>query len=255
MEQHHVVLTVDEALYPKLLELKWSVEEYKDMIIPCLGGLHIAMNFLGVIGRHMSESGLSELWIGCDLLGRNAAQHIMAGKGYTRAIRTHKLTLHALRQLLLPKLYTYLDGVDVALRAALSEVCTSIDADHIAQIVDTLTTGSFRSAMKGFAAAVVVETPNAEFWWEYMTAVSILICFTGAQGGGSWDIHLYAFKRMLPFLFRYDHVNYVRWGTLYLAEMSVLPPEVPNEFQEGNCVVKRTDQRFSQVSAAKVRNG
>ena len=191
------------------------------------------MNFLGVIGRHMSESGLSELWIGCDILVSNAAQHIMAGKGYTRATKTHKLTLQALRQLLLPHLYTYLDGVDVALIAALSEVCTSIDADHIAQMVDKLTTGSFRSAMEGFAAAVVVENPNAEFWWEYMTAVSILICFIGAQLGGSCDIHLYAFKRMLTFLFRYDHVNYARWGTLYLAEMSVLPPEPPppHEFQ------------------------
>lgn len=50
MEQQHVILTVDEALYLKLLELKWSVEEYKDLLIPCLGGLHIAKNFLGVIG-------------------------------------------------------------------------------------------------------------------------------------------------------------------------------------------------------------
>ena len=58
-----------------------------------------------------------------------------------------------------------------------------------------------------------------------------------------------AFKRMLPFLFRYDHVNYARWGTVYLAEMSVLPPEVLLEFQEGNFVVKRTDRRFNQVSA------
>ena len=49
MEQQHVVLMVDEALYPKLLELKWSVEEYKDMLIPCMGGLHIAMNCMGVI--------------------------------------------------------------------------------------------------------------------------------------------------------------------------------------------------------------
>ena len=82
MEQQHVVLTVDETLYQKLLELKWSIEEYNDMLIPCLGGLHIAMNMLGVMGRHMNESGLSELWIGCDLLGGNAAQHIMVGKGY-----------------------------------------------------------------------------------------------------------------------------------------------------------------------------
>ena len=63
----------------------------------------------------MSESGLSELWIACALLGGNAAQHIMAGKGYTRAINTHKFTIQTLRQLLLPQLYAYLDGVDVTL--------------------------------------------------------------------------------------------------------------------------------------------
>ena len=249
MEQKHVVLTVDEALYPKLLELKWSVEEYKDVLIPCLGGLHIAMNFLGVIGRHMSESGLSELWVGCDLLGANAAQNVMKGKGYARAIRTHKLTLQALWQLLLPRLYTYLDGVDVTLRDELSNVCTTIDTDHIAQIVNKLTTDRFQQPMKEFPAALAVDDPNAEFWWNYMTMVSILLCFTRAQRDGSWDLHLYAFKRMLPFLFRYDHVNYARWGTVYLAEMSVLPPEVLHEFQEGNFVVKRANRRFNQVSA------
>ena len=31
--------------------------------------------------------------------------------------------------------------------------------------------------------------------------------------------------------------------------MSVLPPEVLHEFQEGSVVVKRTDRRFNQVSA------
>ena len=63
--------------------------------------------------------------------------------------------------------YTYLDGVDVALRAELSEVCTSIDADHIAQMVDKRTTGSFWYAMKRFAAGFVIENPNAELWWDY----------------------------------------------------------------------------------------
>ena len=96
MEQEHVVLTVDEALYPKLMELKWSVERYKDTLIPCLGGLHISMNFLGILGRHMDESGLCDMWVECDLLGANAAQHVMAGKSYARSMRVHKLTLQAL---------------------------------------------------------------------------------------------------------------------------------------------------------------
>ena len=70
MNQQHVILTVDEALYPKLLELKWSVDEYKDILIPCLGGLYIVMNFLRVIGQHMADSGLSDLWIECGVLGK-----------------------------------------------------------------------------------------------------------------------------------------------------------------------------------------
>ena len=76
-----------------------------------------------------------------------------------------------------------------------------------------------------------------------------LLCFTRAHRDGSWDLHLYAFKRMLPFLFRYDHVNYARWVTVYLADKSVLPPEVLHDIQEGNFEVKRTDRHFSQVSA------
>ena len=50
--------------FPKLMELKWSVAEYKDVHLLCLGGLHIAMNFLGVIGRHnkiMNQSVLCSL--------------------------------------------------------------------------------------------------------------------------------------------------------------------------------------------------
>ena len=72
---------MDEALFPKLMELKWSVAEYKDVLIPWLGGLHIAMNFLGVIGRHKNQSGLCELWVECYVLGANAAQHVIDGKG------------------------------------------------------------------------------------------------------------------------------------------------------------------------------
>ena len=248
LEQEHVVLTVDEGLYPKLMELKWSVDQYKDILIPCLGGLHIGMNFLGIIGRHMEDSGLCDLWVECDVLGSNAAQNVMLGKGYGRAMRTHKLTLQALWQILLPQLNAHLDSVDVELRAELDSLGTSLDRDDIAQIVDTLTSERFRQPILDFISLLRVDDPNAEFWWDYMVMVSILLYFTRAQRDGSWELHLYAFRRMLPFFFRYDHVNYARWGTVYLAEMAKLPPDILREFQQGNFVVKHANRRFNQVS-------
>ena len=49
----HVVLTVDEALFCKLMELKWAKEEYQDFLTVRLGGLHIALNFMKVIRKHI----------------------------------------------------------------------------------------------------------------------------------------------------------------------------------------------------------
>ena len=245
MDQQHIVLTVDEALYLKLVELKWLVEEYRDMLIPCLSGLHISMNYLGVIGRHVSHSGLNELWVECDILGANDAQNVMGGKGYARAIMIHKLTLQAVWQLLLPRLNAFLRGIDLTLRADLLDLSTVIDADHIAHMVEKLTSDRFQQAMKD----LIADDPTVEFWWSYMTKVSILLCLTRAQCDGLWDMHLYAFKWMLPFFFWYDHINYARWGSVYLAEMSYLPQEVLHDFQEGNFVVKRTDRQFNQVFA------
>ena len=74
LDQRHTVLTVDQALYFKLMDLKWSVPEYRERLVPRMVGLHIAMNFMKCIGDHMSGSGLYELWMECELLGPVAAQ-------------------------------------------------------------------------------------------------------------------------------------------------------------------------------------
>ena len=56
--QYHVVITVDEALFCKLMELKWAKADYQDCLIVRLGGLHTAMKFLQVIGKYVRSSGL-----------------------------------------------------------------------------------------------------------------------------------------------------------------------------------------------------
>ena len=181
IEQEHVVLTVDEDLYPKLMEQKWSVDQYKDILIPCLGGLYIAMNFLGVLVRPMEESGLCELWVEYDVLGANAAQNVISGKDYARAMRTHKLTLQTLWQLLFPQLSAHLDSVDVELRAELDSLGPSSDTEAISQMVDTLASERFHQPILNFVKVLKEEHPNAEFWWNYMEMVSILLYFTRAQ--------------------------------------------------------------------------
>src|SRR6267154_5364911 len=80
-----------------------------------------------------------------------------------------------------------------------------------------------------------------------MNMIMTLLEFTRAQRNGIWDLHLSSFRSMLPYFFTYNRTNYARWGTLYLNEMHHLPPEVEDEFQKGNFVVKRSNRKFNQV--------
>ena len=56
-------------------------------------------NFLGVIGKRMTESGVEDLWIESDICGSNVATKIISGTHFNRAIRVQKLTLEALERL------------------------------------------------------------------------------------------------------------------------------------------------------------
>jgi hypothetical protein len=86
----YAVITVDQALYPQLMELKWSVSDFRDTLIPRLGGLHITMNFLKAIGQHTEDSGILEMWVESGLLGPNSAEKAKDGKSYAKAMRAHK---------------------------------------------------------------------------------------------------------------------------------------------------------------------
>ena len=106
--QEYVVITADEQLYSKLMELKWSQEDHS-FLIPRLGGLHTSMNFMKAIGQHCEGSGLLELWVESDLLGSKTAERVLAGKDYEKGMRAHKITLQAMWSLLMPQLMEYLE--------------------------------------------------------------------------------------------------------------------------------------------------
>ena len=104
LNQPYTVITVDQALYFKLMYLKWSTTAYPEKLIPRMGGLHIAMNFQKAIGDHMKCSELRDLWIESNLLGPVASDQVLSGKHYSRGMRAHKITSQALWKLLLSQL-------------------------------------------------------------------------------------------------------------------------------------------------------
>ena len=172
----------------------------------------------------------------------------MAGKSYARSVRAHKLTFQALWHFLLPKLYSYLEELDKDYKTDLLESVQEYDTScSVDTLTNILASDTFKRHMDNFVDHIKNENPNIKFWWNYMEMVNILLYFIRAQRDGLWDLHLFSFRKMLPFFFRYDHTNYARWGTVYLAETNRLPEEIYHEVMNGNFVVKESDKSLNQV--------
>ena len=80
-----------------------------------------------------------------------------------------------------------------------------------------------------------------------MDMIVILLQCIRSQRDGIWELHLYSFSLMLPYFKRYDHLNYARWGPVYLVDMHQRPGPVLSELKSVNFVVKRSVHKFSKV--------
>ena len=136
--QKHVVLTVDPALFPLLMELKWTLPDYKDTLIPRLGGLHTSMNFLKVLGQHIQDSGLPTIWIESGILGPRTVERALAGKDYNKGTRVHKITLQAMWQLILPQVLAFIAEKDHELKQNLERSVQSNSKEEYLKLLDLL---------------------------------------------------------------------------------------------------------------------
>ena len=97
--QAAMVVIFDLAIYVKAKEIQWRVpDELKNVIIR-MGGFHIALNYLSMLGKMYSDSGLEDLLIESGVYASGTTSALIAGKQYNRGVRAHKLTLEALFRL------------------------------------------------------------------------------------------------------------------------------------------------------------
>ena len=80
------------------LQMKFP-DEFSDTVIR-LGGFHIALNYLSLLGNKFQNSGLDDLLIESGVYAAGTTSAIMKGKSYNRGIRAHKLAMEALFRLM-----------------------------------------------------------------------------------------------------------------------------------------------------------
>ena len=94
-----IVLTWDEALYPKVQLIKWRNADEFENLFDRMGGFHRATNYMGVIGTIMEGSGFEDCLVESGIDINAVISEINRGKAYSRGMRAHKLLFEALSRL------------------------------------------------------------------------------------------------------------------------------------------------------------
>ena len=99
-DQKDVVVSFDLAIYSKAKQIIWKYpDEFPDTLIR-LGGFHITLNFLAVLGKRYQSSGIEDVLVESGAYGPGTVTSLMKGKSYNRGVRAHKLTMEALFRLM-----------------------------------------------------------------------------------------------------------------------------------------------------------
>ena len=124
--QSSSVVTFDLTIYSKAKEIQWRYpNEFKNLTTR-IGGFHIALNFLSVIGKQFKESGIEELLIEFGLYGNVTAAALLNGKSYNRGVRAHKLIMEALSRLQWKAFCEWLKKADNTLKLKALEMDTTV---------------------------------------------------------------------------------------------------------------------------------
>ena len=186
-----------------------------------LGCFHVQMNFAKVIGNHMENSVLADIWVE-SVYGQNTVDNIIKGKLWNRVIRAHKLTFEALWKIIWPSFIQWAAEsnreIDQHIEQLAGECASDFNTDNNEAIQDKIAEllPLLQNISDMFAQydADNADKPTFTFWRQYMQLVSILLKFTQAARDGNWALYLSAFVEMLPWFALYDHTNYTRLGTI-----------------------------------------
>lgn len=257
--QKDSVITFDLAIYVKAKEIQWRLkEEFEDTVLR-LGGFHIAINYLALLGKKYEMSGIEDLLVESGIYGSSVTTAILKGKSYNRGVRAHKLVMEAMFRL------QWCSFVDWLSKQNISDVDQEAVIDHAIDCQMALENGrdvqdamlkmcdaiaTLQSELTRFQHDAQCKSQVFTYWNDYVAMVQLLLEFIKAERTGDWLLHLSATAGMTPHFFSMDRPNYSRWLPAYLADMNQLAkthPDVHHEFMSGNHAISRSTKPFAQV--------
>ena len=206
LEADCIFLHADEAVYSKVMMIKWLHDDNYNKIIPLLGGFHTLLVKLKILRKKYGILGLKEWWIDAEAIQAGSAEKADEGRHYSRSIRLHKQSFEALVRYRIQE-ETKLDTLSEEMKRALKNLREEPCSTHLNALFLNKDFGVFcRNVLstKGTMSEMVVE---------YLKDVSSILAMVSAVREMTIERHLQAERALLPQLFAFGHQNYSRYLT------------------------------------------
>jgi len=230
MGQADAVITFDLAIYSKAKEIQWRFPNEFFNVVVGMGWFHVVLNFLSLLGKKFTDSGLDDLLIESCVYTAGSTSALMKGKSYNRGIGAHKLCLEVFFRLIWDAFILWYKSWDEKIpeEPILQKIVDCVravesDKESAQESVRKITT-DLTEITDLFA---IFKSENQErsslfpFWDEYCSTVTTLLQFLKAERTGNWKLHLSSTAAMLHQFFCHGQ-----------AELCLLPTCLSRRYAE-----------------------
>ena len=217
------VIYADQPLYALLKQIQWTWPDThgEDKIVAMMGGLHIEMNLLKLLGDWLRGSGWVASLIQADITTSGRAESMLSGSHVTRTRYAHQVTAGSLKILQERAYQQYVEREENDLRY--EEWC-----DKQCQ-----------------------EQPQFKYWAIVLFLELLVLQFIRSIRERNFPMYVQSLLQIVSWLFALDHINYARWLPVHISDMVNLiktHPGVYYEFMKGHFTGQRTNKVFSAMS-------
>ena len=221
------VLTVDQPLYAIAKKIQWSWPETygSEKYLVLMGGLHIEMALLSVLGDWLSGSGWVAILTNANVATEGRADVLQKGSSTARSQWAHQVTAAALFCLQSQAYNAYCEAskADNLPVKAFDDWCQQMSTDH----------------------------PQFLYWMKTLQLELLFLQFMRAQREGDFLEYIESLRKIVPLMFAMDHFHYARWLSVHIQDLDQLQNDCPDLWQElvnGHFVTQKTNNLFSMMA-------
>ena len=204
-----VVCVFDQAFYAKAAEIFWRHRDMFGNLVIMLGGFHLLMMLLGVMGIRFGDAGLREIAIQSEAVTEGSTEKVLEGKNYNRAVRLHKIVYEALSRMLLDKFDASLPenviNVSEQKNTVIENLKLNLSQEEYQKVVASPEFKKWNELLMAHISDIRNKGSDLEkFWLTYLDLCELLLNFVFATRSGNWELYLSCIEEVIPWAFAYD---------------------------------------------------